>query len=46
MSDKNANVERKLAEASRVLEQCKQRRIDPVKTLERAVKQHDSKNNK
>ena len=41
MSDKN--VERKLAEANKVLEACKQRRIDPVKTLQRAVKNHDRK---
>ena len=41
-----ANVERNLDEANKVLEACKQRQINPVKVLQRAVKQHDSKKSK
>ena len=44
MSDKN--VERKLAEANKVLEACKQRQINPVKVLQRAVRNHDKKQGK
>jgi len=46
MSDKNANVERQLRQADKVLEQCKQRQIDPVETLRKAVRNYDRKQSK
>lgn len=46
MSEKNAKVEKRLAEANKVLEQCRQRQIDPVKALQRAVRSHDKRDRK
>ena len=39
--DKNAEIERRIVEADQVLEQCRQRAIDPVEALRQAIKDHD-----
>ena len=35
------NVEARIQEANEVLEQCRQRAIDPVEALRKAVQNHD-----
>ena len=41
MPDKNDEIERRIVEADQVLEQCRQRLIDPVEALRQAITDHD-----
>ena len=38
---KNTEIEKRVADANRVLLQCRQRQLDPVEALKRAIKNHD-----
>ncbi len=41
MPDKNAEIERRIVEADQVLEQCRERLIDPVEALRQAIRDYD-----